>query len=92
MGMRGIQPARWERPFSCPQPILHQEEAGSSLALGFRAAGVLPGKQSPDAQVEAQQVTDHHKQDCRAQHAAQNPPATERVWCHREGRHQDGLA
>lgn len=65
-----------------PQPILHQEEAGSSLALGFRVAGVLPGRQPPDAQVEAQQVTDDHKQDCGAQHAAQNPPATDRVRCH----------
>lgn len=82
MGMRGIWAAQWERPFPSPQPFLHHEEAGSSLALGFRVAGVLPGSQPPDAEVEAQQITDHHKQDCRAQHAAQNPPATERVRCH----------
>lgn len=59
-------------------PFLHHEDAGSSPALGLQVAAVPLGRQPPDAQVEAHEVTDHHKQDHRAQNVAHNPPATEK--------------
>lgn len=59
-------------------PFLHHEDASSSPALGLQVAAILLGRQPPDAQVEAYEVTDHHKQNHRAQNVAHNPPATEK--------------
>lgn len=67
------------RPCPSPQPFLHHEDAGSSPALGLQVAAVPLGREPPDAQVEAHEVTDHHKQDHRAQNVARNPPATEKM-------------